>query len=153
MKLSANFTLEEMIRSQTASRLGIDNMPRENEIIENLRRLCVNVLQPLRSHFGYPVIVSSGYRSLRLNRAIGSKDSSQHIKGQAADFEVVGMDNYDIACWIRDNLDYDQLILEMYRPNEPRSGWVHCSWVGDDNRNEDLTIFQGGRTVFGLVVQ
>lgn len=152
MKLSANFTLEEMIKSQTAIRLGIDNYPYEEEIITNLQRVAINILQPVRSYFGNAVFINSGYRCLRLNRHIGSKDSSQHTKGQAADFEVAGYDNYAVAKWVEENLDFDQLILEMYEQGDPRSGWIHCSYIDHDtNRNEVLTIVKGGQAFKGLI--
>lgn len=151
--LSANFTLEELCKSQTALRRGIDNLPKEPEdtwIIENLTRVCGHVLQPVRDYFGVAFSPSSGYRSLALNRAIGSKDGSQHVKGEAADFEVAGIDNPDLAAWITENLDYDQVILEFYTPGDPNSGWVHCSATGGANRRVALTI-NGAGTQQGLV--
>ena len=152
-QLSANFTLEELCKSQIAERKGIDNMPREPAdatIIENLTRVCDRILQPVRDHFGVPFTPSSGYRSLALNRAIGSKDTSQHIKGEAVDFEVPGIANADLAMWISDNLEFDQLILEFYTPGKPESGWVHCSITGGTNRRMALTINRDG-TQQGLV--
>ncbi len=137
MKLSANFQLSELVKSQTAERKGIPNNPSPAHI-DNLKALCVNVLQPIRSHFDAPVIVSSGYRSGELCIAIGSKITSQHTEGKAADIEVVGVDNKILAQWIKDNLEYDQLILEFYRDGEPDSGWVHVSWNSGDNRNTSL---------------
>jgi hypothetical protein len=145
MKLSHNFTLREFLKSQTASRRGIDNSP-ENWQIENMRRVAANVLQPVRNQFG-PTIITSGFRCLELNRAIGSSDSSQHTKGQAADFEVPGVTNLEVAQWVRDNLSFDQLILEAYDPNEgPNSGWIHCSFVSEsENRGEVMTAeFKNG---------
>jgi len=137
MKLSANFQLSELVKSQVAERKGIPNNPSPTQI-DNLKALCVNVLQPIRSHFDAPVIISSGYRSGELCIAIGSKPTSQHAEGKAADIEVVGVDNKELAQWIKDNLEYDQLILEFYKDGEPDSGWVHVSWNGNDNRGQSL---------------
>lgn len=139
MKLAPNFTLQEFLKSQTAQRRGIDNSP-ENWQIENMRRVANNVLQPVRNYWG-PTVITSGFRCLELNRAIGSSDSSQHRKGQAADFEVPGYTNLEVAEWVRDNLSFDQLILEAYRPAEgPNSGWIHVSFVSEgENRNEVMT--------------
>ena len=138
MQLSRNFSLAELTKSQTALRAGIDNSPSEAEIT-NLKAVAENILQPVRDHYDVPFTPSSGFRCLELNRALKSKDTSQHVLGQAADLEVPGVSNYDLAVWIRDNLDFDQLILECYRPGDPASGWVHCSYVGRDNRGQVLT--------------
>ena len=135
--LSPNFTLEEMVKSQTAERRGIPNVP-ELHHIEAMEALCENILQPIRDEFG-PFIVSSGFRSAELCLAIGSTINSQHAKGEAADFEVGGIDNADLAMWIRDNLPFDQLILECYTGGN--SGWVHCSYCEyQENRGELLTF-------------
>ena len=135
MKLSKNFSLAEMIKSQTAERKDINNNPNEDNI-ENLQRLCEHVLQPVRDHFGKVVSVSSGFRSPELCVAIGSSTTSQHASGQAADFEIYGVSNKEIADYIADNLDFDQLILEFWKPEEPNSGWVHCSYKGADNNRK-----------------
>lgn len=140
-RLSAHFTLQEMIKSQTATRRGIDNAP-EPEHIDALRLVCRNVLEPVREEFKRPVIINSGYRSKKLCKAIGSKTTSQHSKGEAIDFEIPGVSNVDTARFIRDNLDYDQLILEYYNPDDPAAGWVHCSYKADGNRKQAL-IFDG----------
>ena len=136
MKLSKNFSLDELTKSQTALRMGIDNKPTPGDLY-NLTQLCDNILQPVREHFGKPVTVSSGYRSVALCEAIGSSAKSQHAKGEAADFEIMGIDNKEVAVWIRDNLDFDQLILEFYKDGEPSSGWIHCSY-SDNNRGSVL---------------
>jgi len=133
-KLSPNFSLSELTKSQTAERKGIDNIPNADEIY-NLTLLCENILQPIRNKFG-SFIVSSGYRCPELSIAIGSSENSQHCKGQAADFEVAGVDNYELALWIKDNLNFDQLILECYTGGN--SGWIHCSYV-ENGRKETLT--------------
>jgi hypothetical protein len=128
MQLSAHFYLHEFTDSQTASRRMIDNTPGAAEIAA-LRLLCEHILEPVRTHYNRPVRISSGYRSPELNRAIGgSSNTSQHMKGQAADFEVLGQSNPDVCFWIRDNLQFDQLILEFYTPGQISSGWVHCSY-------------------------
>jgi len=134
MKLSENFSLVELTKSQTAERKGIDNTP-STEHQENLKRLCESILQRVRDHFGRVVSVSSGYRSEELCQAIGSKITSQHAKGQAADFEIFGTPNNEVANWIRNNLIFDQLILEFWNPDEPNSGWVHVSYDPDFNQN------------------
>jgi uncharacterized protein YcbK (DUF882 family) len=139
MRLSQHFTLEEMIKSQTASRKGIDNTA-PPEVVENLKALCENVLEKIRIHFGRPLSINSGYRGPKLNKAIGGAKNSQHMTGQAADIEMVGMDNKILFCWIKDNLEFDQLILEYYKPGVPDSGWVHVSWNSNGNRKQVLTI-------------
>ena len=139
MNLTTNFTLAEMTASQVASRNGLNNNPTAGQI-ENLKKLCESILQPIRNHYDAPVIVSSGFRSPELCIRIGSSIDSQHAKGQAADIQVVGIDNKSLAKYIKENLDFDQLILEYYKEDEgPHSGWVHVSYVGKGNRKESLT--------------
>jgi len=148
MKLSANFSLREFTKSQTAARKGIDNEA-PPEVVAKLRDLCVAVLQPIRDHFG-TVTVNSGYRSPELNTAIGGSTSSQHMVGEAADIEVRA-DNLDLAHWIADNLEFDQLISECYVPGDPASGWVHVSFKeGDTNRGQLLTFNRGDGYTAGL---
>jgi len=137
MRLSKNFSLAELTKSQTATRKGIDNEP-STEHVENLIHLAETVLQPIRDEFGRPVVISSGYRSPELCEAIGSSAKSQHAKGEAADFEVPGMDNMQLAIWISKNTVFDQLILEFYEPGDPNSGWVHCSAVREGSRAQVL---------------
>jgi len=143
MQLSPNFTAYELYKSETADRLGIDNTP-SPEILDRLALVAGNVLERVRTHYNRPVKVNSGYRCLEVNRAIGSKDSSQHTQGYAVDFEVPGIDNRDLAIWCRDNLDYDQLILEFYTPGTPDSGWCHISYTGTNHRKSVLTINKNG---------
>jgi hypothetical protein len=153
MKLSDNFSLKEMTKSQTATRKDIDNEPGEEEI-ENLKQLCERVLQPVREHFGKAVRVNSGYRSPELNSAIGGSKTSDHCKGMAADIEINGVANADLAEWIKDNCEFRQLILEFYTPGIPDSGWVHVSHDLDDNRKKVMTAMkEDGKTVYkvGLV--
>jgi zinc D-Ala-D-Ala carboxypeptidase len=141
MQLSKNFNLVEMTKSQTATRKGIDNTP-SAEHQSNLQSLCMHVLQPIRDHFSQVVTVSSAYRSPDLCLAIGSKITSQHAKGQAADFEIFGVSNKELADYINENLDYDQLILEYWKESDPNSGWVHCSYSEGNNRNQYLKAYK-----------
>jgi len=149
MKISKHFSLKELTKSGTAQRLGIDNMP-SNDIIDSLTMVADNILEPVREHFGKPFVPNSGYRSLLLNRALKSRDTSQHIMGEAVDIEVPGVSNYDLAVWIRDNLEFDKVILEFYKSGEPTSGWVHVTFREEDNRKETYTI-SGGGTKTGLI--
>jgi len=142
MKLTEHFSLRELTRSQTATRLNIDNTP-SPVVIENLRTLCIYVLEPVRNHFDIPFSPSSGYRNPELNKVIGSSSTSQHIKGYAADFEIPSVSNYDVAKWIVSNCSYDQLILEFHKKEDPNSGWVHCSFVDVLNNREKASVFDG----------
>ena len=151
MNLSRNFTLSELIKSDTAIRKGINNNPNAEQI-EKLKALCENVLQPVRDHFGR-VKVTSGFRSPELCVAIGSSVNSQHAKAEAADFEVMGTDNAELADWIYKNLNFDQLILEFYTPGEPNSGWIHCSYTPDQPRKQFLHAFKSeGKTKYKPVI-
>jgi len=151
MLLSKSFTLNELTKSQEATRLGIDNTPNEEHIL-NLKLLCENVLQPIRDFYGMPLSVSSGYRSAALCEAIGSSSKSQHTKGQAADFEIFGVANKDLADFVVKNLDYDQCILEFWNENEPNSGWVHCSFNVLGNRKQFLKAEKlNGRVVYTVL--
>ena len=135
--LSENFTLNEYIKSQTATRHGIDNTPSE-EHLEKAKALFQNVVQPVRDHFGV-TIITSGYRGPELNSMIGGSERSQHCKGEAVDLEVPGTSTLEVAEWIRDNLEFDQLILEFYTPGDINSGWVHVSYTDAGNRGSVLT--------------
>jgi len=150
MNLSANFSLKELTKSDTATRLGIDNTPDE-ETIDNLKTLCDKVLQPVREHFGKSVTVNSGYRSPELNSspAVGGSKTSDHCKGMAADIEIAGIANADLAQWIMDNLDYTQLILEFYTQGIPDSGWVHVSYDPNNLKKQELTAVKvAGKTQY-----
>ena len=148
MQLSDNFSLLELTKSQTATRKGIDNTP-SPEHQENLKLLCTHILQPVRDRFERVVSVSSGYRSEELCLAIGSKTTSQHAKGQAADFEIYGLSNQELATYIKENLDYDQLILEYWTPESPNNGWIHCSYNVNVNRKQYLKAYkENGRTKY-----
>lgn len=144
MKLTANISLDELTKSQIAERKGINNNPNPTQI-ENLKALAQNILQPVRSHFDKPLIISSGFRCAELCVEIGSSVTSQHVaddKAAAADFEIPAIDNKELAKYIRNELSFDQLILEFYRDNEPTSGWVHCSYSTDHNRNQPLRAYR-----------
>ena len=141
MKLSKHFTLYEFTKSQSALRLGIDNTP-PPVAVDNLTQLVVNVLQPLREHYGVPLRISSGYRSPALNKAIGGARNSDHMTGCAADIEVVGIPNPTLAAYIRDTLPFTQLILEFYTPGIPNSGWVHVSYDRTNLRKQVLTAIR-----------
>ena len=152
MQLSRNFSLSELIKSDTAIRKGIDNNPNADQI-EKLKLLCENILQPVRDHFGR-VKVTSGFRSVELCLAINSSANSQHAKAEAADFEVIGTDNAELADWIHRNLDYDQLILEYYKVGEPNSGWIHCSFVQENPRKQFLWCYRdlNGKTKYKPII-
>jgi len=136
MRITKNFTLDELCKSELAIRKGIDNTPTD-EVTLNLITLTKKVLQPIRDKLGV-VVITSGYRSPALNKAVGGSAKSDHCQGFAADFEVVGMDNKEVAKWIIDNLVFKQLILEFYTEGIPDSGWVHCSFEEGANNNEVL---------------
>jgi len=153
MNLSKNFTLSEMIKSETALRHDMPNEPGEKEI-GNLKLLCEKVLQPVRDHYGKGVKVNSGFRHPEVNAKVGGSKTSDHCLGQAADIEIPGVANAELAEWIKDNLEFRQLILEFYTPGIPDSGWVHVSYVAEDNKKQVMTATKkDGKTVYlpGLV--
>ena len=144
MKLSANFSLAELTKTNVRQ---FDNTP-SMQVIDNLQLLVDNVLQPIRNKFG-PVTVTSGYRSPEVNKAIGGSTTSDHCFGFAADFEVVGVDNKELARWVADNLKFKQLILEFYTKGVPDSGWVHVSYDKTNLTQKVMTATKvGGRTVY-----
>ena len=148
MKLTENFTLSEMIKSETALRHGLNNEPTP-EITANLKVLCEKVLQPIRDHYGKSVKVSSGYRAPEVNAAVGGSKVSDHCRGQAADIEIPGVANAELAEYIKKNLKFTQLILEFYTPGVPDSGWVHVSYVPDNLKCQVMTAFKkNGKTVY-----
>ena len=153
MNLSPNFSLHELTKSETALRLGLDNTPGEAEIAA-LKLLAEKVLQPVRDHFGKGVKVNSGYRSPESNAAVKGSKTSDHCFGRAADIEIPGVANADLAQWIMDNLQYTQLILEFYTPGIPDSGWVHVSYDPNNLKKQELTATKvAGKTQYlpGLV--
>ena len=149
MKLTENFTLQEMIHSNTAIAKGIVNMPNEQQI-NFIRELCINVLQPIREEFGVPIRISSGFRSPRLNVAIGGSTSSQHcaLRGAAADIQMDEM-NEEIFNYIKDELIFDQLIWEFGDGQNP--DWVHVSFHNGNNRKQILKAVKvNGKTKYLL---
>ena len=152
--LTNNFSLAEMIKSETAIRRDMDNYPHSDEVIQNLTLLCEQVLQPLRDAYGVGIKVNSGYRSPDVNAAVGGSRTSDHCKGQAADIEIPGVANADLAQYIADNFEFTQLILEFYTQGIPDSGWVHVSYDSNNLKRQVMTaVRQNGRTVYlqGLV--
>lgn len=143
MKLSPHFTLAEMTASAAAARIGDGNQPQLAAQLDALKLLCLKVLEPVRAHFGRPVRVNSGYRSAKTNAAVGSSSTSQHRRGEAADIEIEGVSNADLAAWISDHAEFDQLILEAHRAGDPNSGWVHVSYAVGRNRRQVLTMTIG----------
>lgn len=153
MQLSRNFTLTEMVKSETALRRGIDNTP-SDDIIVNLTALANKVLQPIRDYYNKSVKVNSGYRSLEVNSLIGGSRTSDHCKGMAADIEIAGVNNPDLAKWIVENLKFTQVILEFYTQGVPDSGWVHVSYDPSNLKCQALTaVKKDGMTIYnpGLI--
>jgi len=142
MMLSKNLSLVEATKSATAIKHGIANEPTP-EHLQNLKDIAENVFQPIRDHFSMPIAVSSGYRSNALNELIGGSKRSQHSKGQALDLDADvygGVTNREIFIYIKENLDYDQLIYEFGTDEEP--AWVHVSYKGRGNRREVLKAYK-----------
>lgn len=143
IQLTKHFKLSEFISSDTASRLHIDNTP-SLEVVTNLQQLCFHVLEPMRNWFDVPITISSGYRSPALNKAVGGVPNSQHLTGQAADIHLPSIDvGKEWFNWIKDNLDFDQLIFEQSIPdhasrisNRSSTTWIHVSWNGSRNRHQ-----------------
>ena len=147
IRVSKNFALSEMVKSATAERLNVDNSPSDIHLV-NLTHLAIHILQPVRDQFGV-ITINSGYRSPALNAKVGGSETSQHYNGQAADFESFSTPNPDLAKWIANNLEFDQLILEFYDGVNPNSGWVHCSYNLMGNRKKILTALKtGGKVVY-----
>jgi len=140
IRLSKNFALSEMVKSATAERLRVDNSPSDIHLV-NLTHLAIRILQPVRDQFGV-ITINSGYRSPALNAKVGGSKTSQHCNGQAADFESFSTPNPDLAKWIANNLDFDQLILEFYDGINPNSGWIHCSYNLMGNRKKIMTALK-----------
>ena len=142
MKLSTHLDLSEVIRSDSAKRNGISNMPTK-EHIANFMLLAEKIFEPIREHFGVPIRISSGYRSKELNAKIGGSSTSQHCKGQAVDLDqdgsTNGVSNADVFNYIKDNLPFDQLIWEF--GNEDNPDWVHVSYV-PNGRKQILKAFK-----------
>jgi hypothetical protein len=139
MKLSNNLSLAEMTKSSTAQRRGIDNMPTP-EHMENMKVLAAKIFQPIREHFNRPILISSGYRSKALNDAIGGSQTSQHSIGEAIDIDMDGttLSNTDIFNYIKDNLDFDQLIWEF--GNDEKPDWVHVSYKANGPQRKSILV-------------
>lgn len=136
--ISEYFTLAELVKSDTAIRHGIVNEPNSQQL-NNLKMVSRKILDPVREKFG-AFSPFSGFRSKELNTLIGGASNSQHMKGEAVDFEIPGVDNLKVFNWIKDNLDYDQLILEYYEEGFTNSGWIHVSYNVFGNRKESFKI-------------
>ena len=145
MKISPNLTLAEVSKSNTAIKLGIDNEPK-GEHLNNMIHTANAIFQPMREHFGKPIFVSSGYRSPELNKAIGGAATSQHCKGEALDLDNDAVEyptNKDIFEYIKNHLDFDQLIWEF------DGAWVHVSYNKDKNRKQVLRALKvNGKTIY-----
>ena len=153
MNLTTNFTLSELTKSETALRKGLNNEPTQ-DIISALQSLAFNVLQPLRDHYGKAIKINSGYRSPEVNASVGGSKTSDHCKGMAADIEIAGVANAELAKHIKDTLQFTQIILEFYTPGIADSGWVHVSYDPANLKGQALTaVKQDGKTVYlpGLV--
>ncbi len=153
MKLSRNLTLKEAVKSNTATRLGIDNDPDDWDI-ENLRAIAENIFQPIRDHFGVPIGVSSGFRCKELNKAIGGSKYSQHMTGEALDLDadMYGkITNADIFKFVKNNLHWDQMIWEFGDDEEPN--WVHISYKpSGGNRKQIKKAYRNSKGVYYKVV-
>ena len=149
MQLSKHFKLKEFTKSQIAARNGINNTPHSGDV-KNLENLCYEILEPVRAKFDKPVTINSGFRSLEVNRKLGSSDSSQHTKGQAVDFEIAGIPNIKVAYWLVNNVDFDQCILEFYNPNDPAGGWIHASYNEKGNNRKQILTYDGKKFENGL---
>ena len=143
-------SLKELLFSETATRLGIDNTPTD-QILINLQTLIYEIIEPIVNQFG-DIKITSGYRSPELCKAIGSSPTSQHTLGMAVDCEVLGTPNKQLADWIVNHLEFDQCILEFWKPEEINSGWVHISYNKANNRKMYLRAYKAnGRTVYEVL--
>lgn len=149
MNISQYITMAEATKSETAIRMGLDNTP-SDEILDNMRFVATKVFDRIRAHFGKPIAVTSFYRSFPVNKAIGGSTTSQHCLGQAIDIDgdkLGGVKNSDIFKYIKDNLDFDQLIWEFGNNEEP--DWVHVSLRHGVNRRDiKKAVRIGGKTVY-----
>lgn len=149
MKLSEHLDLSEVIRSESAKRNGISNMPTEAHIA-NFKLLAEKVFEPIRNHFRCPIHISSGYRSLELNKCIGGAATSQHCSGEAIDIDMDGTDitNAEVFNFIKENLEFDQLIWEFGTDTNP--DWVHVSYESSGRQRKQIlkAIKKGNATVY-----
>lgn len=149
MKLSEHLELSEVIRSESAKRRGISNMPTE-EHIKNLKLIAENVFEPIRANFRQPIRISSGYRSQSLNAAIGGATRSQHSTGEALDIDMDGtaLSNKEIFNFIKEKLPFDQLIWEFGNDHNP--DWVHVSYSANGSQRKQVlkAIKESGKTKY-----
>jgi len=149
LRISKHISYKEATRSEVASRLGIDNTPGEYEL-QNMQLLAEKVFEPLRKHFGVPILVSSFYRSDELNKAVRGSSRSQHKEGRAMDLDDVlgGVTNAEMFSYIKDNLDYDQIIWEYGDDENP--DWVHVSYVSEDQNRKHIlrATRRKGKTIY-----
>lgn len=155
MQISKHLTLEELTFSATAVKLGIQNVPTQNQI-NNLKIVADKVFEPMREHFGVPIKINSGFRIQNLNVAIGGSGTSQHCGGQALDlglFKDSKITKADLYAYILNNLDFDQLIWEFGTSKEP--DWVHVSYVSKEkNRRQVLKALKvDGKTVYKPIIK
>lgn len=140
-KISEHFNYAEITHSNLAKGIGMNNEP-PAELLPKFQQMADMILENVRAHFGKPIIITSWYRNPQLNEMLGSKPTSQHILGEAVDFVVKDIPNIEVCKYIRDNLTFDQIILERT--------WVHCSFVDENNRKEVLTCYDGRTYKKGL---
>ena len=151
MQLSEHLSLAEVTRSESAKRRGISNMPTPVHI-ENFKLLAENIFEPIRKHFGKPIHISSGYRSDALNKAIGGSKTSQHCAGEAIDIDMDGstggVTNKMVFDYIKDNLNFDQLIWEFGTTSNP--DWVHVSYESTGKQRKQVlrAVKSGGATTY-----
>jgi hypothetical protein len=149
MQISKHLSLAEVSRSETAKRKGINNTP-SGEHLENFKKLAENIFEPIREHFGVPIHISSGYRSKELNAAIGGSSSSQHCQGEAIDIDMDGtsITNAQIFNYIKDNLNFDQMIWEFGNDSNP--DWVHVSYESTGKQRKQIlkAVKSGGKTSY-----
>ena len=149
MQLSKHLSLAEVIRSESAKRLGISNMP-TTQHLENFKKLAENVFEPIRKHFNIPIHISSAYRSQALNAAIGGSLSSQHCKGEALDLDMDGtsITNKQVFDYIKDHIKFDQLIAEFPRNGNPE--WIHVSYDSSGKQRNQILVAKKvkGKTVY-----
>lgn len=151
MQLSKHLSLAEISRSETAKRKGINNTP-SGEHLDNFKKLAENIFEPIREHFGVPIHISSGYRSKELNSAIGGSATSQHCSGEAIDIDMdgsaSGVTNAQVFNFIKDNLQFDQLIWEFGSDSNP--DWVHVSYETTGKQRKQIlkAVKSGGKTSY-----
>ena len=151
MQLSEHLSLAEVTKSDTAKRRGVSNMPTEAHIA-NFKLLAENIFEPIRNHFGKPIFISSGYRSAELNKAIGGAASSQHCQGEAIDIDMDGrpggVTNKMVFDFIKENLNFDQLIWEFGTATNP--DWVHVSYESTGKQRKQVlrAVRNGGKTSY-----